>query len=98
MESFERDKCFSATIESARVKVLSQELLGVKMEQTPSCVECANSLWDAHSVTKTASKVKEGIGNALMAVFGRATDALKQKLSIIEIELKDFLKWVWTQI
>lgn len=72
-----------ATVESARAKAVREELVSVRSELTASRAESVNSRWSANSVAKGASKVEDDVTNALMAVFGEATDGTKRNVAIL---------------
>lgn len=59
-----------ATMETARVNELAHESASVRSKLSASRVKVANSRRSAHSVAKNASKVKENVSNAFMAVSG----------------------------
>lgn len=61
-------------------------------------MKSANFCWVGHNIAKSASKVKDDVTNAVMAVFRDATDATERKVSIIELALKDTLNQVSTKI
>lgn len=73
-------------------------LASFKLRWTASRVESANSRRNALSAVKVVSQIEEDLSNALMAVSGKATGAMKQKVSIIESELMDELKQGSTHI
>lgn len=76
----------------AQLKAVTEKLDSVKPKLTACRVEGANSLWSAHSIVKGASKVKDNVSKAIMAVLKEVADETKQKASTIGLEMKNALK------
>lgn len=87
-----------STMNSARLKVVTEVLVCVKPKLTAGLMESAISRQSAYSVANDSSKVEEDVHNALMAVSGCATGETKRKVSFNGLELKDALKQVPAQI
>lgn len=93
-----QERVVQAFVESARSKAVAEELASLKSKLAAGLVECANSRWNAHSVSKGASKVENDVINALITTSGKAIIATKRKVCIIGSELRDALMWVSAQI
>lgn len=75
MENDVREREALATMISARIKELPQELAKVNSKFVASRLKCANSRWDVRGAAKNASKVMEAVSNTLMTVSAETTIA-----------------------
>lgn len=87
-----------ATLESARLKAVTDELTSVELRSAASRVEDTSSPWRLHSIAKSASKFEDYVSKVLMAVPGETANATTRKVSIIWMELKYALKQAPAQI
>lgn len=93
-----RERDARATVESVQLKEVTEELASVKSTLTISRVEDSDTRRSSSSIGKDASKVEYDVSKALVEVSGEVADSTSWKVSIIVIELKDFLKRVLAQI
>lgn len=98
MTSEVRERDASATLDSARLKAVTDELASVKLELADSCTLGTSSRLSAHAIDKSASQVENGVSKALMAMSGAVVDATERKVFIIGLEWKDALRRVSTQM
>lgn len=79
------------------MNALTHELASGEAKLAASCIESENTPWSAYRVANCARKNEEDLSSAPIAASGKATDATKQKVSIIGLDMKDALRWVLTQ-
>lgn len=92
------EKAVNAIVESVLLKAVTEELASAKSKLVASSSGETNSRLSAHCVAKDASTVEEDVRNGLVAVTGDETDAARQKVSVTELELKDAVKRVSSQV
>lgn len=85
------EKDAHALAESARLKVVTEELAA-------SRVEVANSRWGARNIAEGSSNVEDDVGKALMAVSREVSNAIKRMFCIIGLKQKHVLKRVPIQV
>lgn len=93
-----QERIARARAKSAWLKAVTEMLESVMLKLAASRMEGASFRWSAHSAAKSASKVEGDVSKAIMAGSIEAADAVNQKISIFEVELKDRFKRVSTQI